>query len=75
MKAALSAVACVVALSGCAVYPAYGPAGGVYVAPAPVVVYPSYGYAYGPRYGGYYGHRGRGHGHGHGHGHGYRGWR
>lgn len=54
------------ALPGCAVYPAYGPpGGGVYVAPAPVVVYPSYGYAYGPRYGGPF----------RGGGYGYRGWR
>ncbi len=61
-KIALSMIAA--ALSGCAVYPAYGPpGGGVYVAPAPIVVYPSYGY--GPRYGGYY--RGGGYGH--------RGWR
>ena len=71
MKTQLIAILAVSALGGCAVYPAYGPPGGVYMAPAPVVVYPSYGYGYsygyghGPRYGGrgYYG------------GYGYRGWR
>ena len=71
MKTQLIAILAVSALGGCAVYPAYGPPGGVYMAPAPVVVYPSYGYSYsygyghGPRYGGrgYYG------------GYGYRGWR
>lgn len=65
MKTLMIAILAAAALEGCAVYPAYGPAGGEYVAPAPVAVYPSYGYGYGPRYGGY-GYRG---------GYGYCGWR
>lgn len=76
MKTLLIAILAVSALGGCAVYPAYGPSGGVYLAPAPVVVYPSYGYGYGhgPRYGGrgYYGGYG---GRGYYGGYGYRGWR
>ncbi len=55
MKTLVLVLACVAALSGCAIVP-YGPPG-VY---APTVVVP---------FGGYYGYRG-GHGHGHGHGHG-----
>lgn len=65
MKILLTGILAAAALGGCAVYPAYGPPGGVYVAPAPVAIYPSYGYAYGPRYGGYGFHAG----------YGYRGWR
>ena len=68
MKTLMISIVAAAALGGCAVYPAYGPPGGVYVAPAPVAIYPSYGYGYGPRYGGYggYGYHG---------GYGYRGWR
>ena len=58
MKTVALVILGVVALSGCAVVPAYGPPG--YYAPAPAVVVPYYGY------GGYYGYRG-----GYGH-HGYR---
>lgn len=73
MKTLSLAILAAAALSGCAVYPAYGPPGG-YVAPAPIVVYPSFGfsYGYGPRYGGYGRHGGYG---SHWGGYGYRGWR
>ena len=51
MKTLLILLASGIALSGCAVVPAYGPPG-YYAAPAPVVIAPAYGYGYG-----YYGHR------------------
>lgn len=74
MKTLTLVIVSAAALSGCAVYPAYGPPGGVYAVPAPVAIYPSYGYAYGPRYGGYgYGPRFGGYGYRYG-GYGYRGW-
>lgn len=80
MKALTPLVFSCIALTGCAVVPAYGPPGAYAVVPAPVlVVRPYFGFSghygyYGYRgYSGYSGHRGHaGHGGHAGHSRGYR---